>query len=317
MICPDGAGGAIAAWTDGRSDTTFIFAGRVDSMGNQQPTTCSELPVTEVMQPDSSYWSWVACSRAVLLYGGTDVDICDIANFARENNGWGEGDCCPFDPDSVCNQSNDLFGTAGSVQAILAHWGVSSTDIPSALSLDDLKDYILAGLPVFVAWDDGNDANGEPHIVVVHGVCEQNIYIMDPSNDNDPGITSGWMPYDCLAVGLAHEPWTASLVADYVPAYSDPPIPRATSLAQNYPNPFNPSTVIPFMLHKTSNVSLTVYDVSGRLVRTIFTDRLDAGRHLKEWDGTDAAGNAAASGIYFYRLKAGDFEETRKMALVR
>lgn len=316
-LCSDGAGGAIVAWEDQRSDTTFIYADRIDSTDYQSPETCYELTVPEVLQPDSSYWSWAACSRAVLLYSGIDVDICDIADFARENNGWGEGDCCPFDPDSVCNQSNDLFGTAGSVQAILANWGVSSSDIPSALSFEDLKDYILAGSAVFAAWDDGNDANGEPHIVVVHGVCEQDVCIMNPSYENNPGLVSGWMPYDCLAAGLAHEPWTASLVADYVPTDADSPVPRATALVQNYPNPFNPTTMIPFMLHKTSNVSLTVYDVSGRLVRVIFTGRLEAGRHLKEWAGTDGNGNAAASGIYFYRLKAGDFEETRKMVLIR
>jgi hypothetical protein len=96
-----------------------------------------------------------------------------------------------------------------------------------------------------------------------------------------------------------------------------PETPPASYLSQNYPNPFNPSTTIRFGLRVRAPVSLRIYDAAGRLVRVLVEEPRDAGRYSEDWNGLDNAGRAVASGMYFYKLKAGMFEETRKMVLLR
>lgn len=89
------------------------------------------------------------------------------------------------------------------------------------------------------------------------------------------------------------------------------------SLGQNWPNPFNPRTTIEFTLAQQSDALLTIFDVRGqRLWQKSYHD-LPAGRHTQIWTGVDHQGDPVASGIYFYRLVAGDFDQTRKLALVR
>jgi len=89
------------------------------------------------------------------------------------------------------------------------------------------------------------------------------------------------------------------------------------SLGQCYPNPFNPATTIGFTLGEAVHVRLRIYDVSGRLVRELANGRRRTGPHSEIWDGTDRAGRGVSSGVYFYRLEAGSFVETRKMVLAR
>lgn len=90
------------------------------------------------------------------------------------------------------------------------------------------------------------------------------------------------------------------------------------ALTQNFPNPFSPRTEIRFALPQAGSVTLDVYDVAGRLVRSIVSDRrMPAGEHLKVWDGRNERGQKMPSGIYFCRLKVADGTVTKKMALVR
>ncbi len=94
-------------------------------------------------------------------------------------------------------------------------------------------------------------------------------------------------------------------------------VPGQFALSQNYPNPFNPATNIEFQLPQNSHVSLKIYDLQGRLVRTLLNQEMEAGSHRVAWDGRDERGNGAASGIYLYHIKAGNYVETRKMVLMR
>jgi YVTN family beta-propeller protein len=89
------------------------------------------------------------------------------------------------------------------------------------------------------------------------------------------------------------------------------------SLAQNAPNPFNPSTSIKFTIAEDAHVTLAVYDVGGRRVRTLVDRDLKASFYRVDWDGRNESGRSAASGIYFYRLQAGSFVQSRKMILLR
>ena len=96
-------------------------------------------------------------------------------------------------------------------------------------------------------------------------------------------------------------------------------IPRAFSVSQNYPNPFNPSTEMQVTIsgEKAVHVSLTIYDLHGKLVKKLVDGMKPPGIHRIHWEGKDSRGLQVSSGVYFYKVKAGDFTATRKMTLVR
>ena len=102
-----------------------------------------------------------------------------------------------------------------------------------------------------------------------------------------------------------------------------PSLPSAFELDQNYPNPFNPSTTIRFTVPSTQDGSaslkatLRVYNILGEVVKTLVDEPLAPGTYEKVWDGRDSQGNSVASGIYFYKLKAGDFTDTKKMVMMK
>jgi hypothetical protein len=95
-------------------------------------------------------------------------------------------------------------------------------------------------------------------------------------------------------------------------------IPSMTaSLSQNTPNPFNPTTQINFTIPARENVTVSVYDASGRLVRTLVDEARGSGSHSIQWDGRDNAGTTVGSGVYFCRLTAGSYTESRKMVMLK
>ena len=119
-------------------------------------------------------------------------------------------------------------------------------------------------------------------------------------------------------------PW----VPRYVPPASETVIevsqtlPAQTVVLANYPNPFNPETWIPYQLQAPARVHLTIYDVRGAVVRTLDLGYRPAGRYLTpaqaaNWDGRDQRRDRVASGLYLFRLQAGDFAGVRKMLLLR
>jgi hypothetical protein len=89
-------------------------------------------------------------------------------------------------------------------------------------------------------------------------------------------------------------------------------LPYDFGLGQNYPNPFNPTTTISYSLAKRSDVTIEVFNLVGQKVTTVHEGSLEAGMHEFTWDGS-----SSASGVYFYRLTAGDYVETRKMILLK
>jgi len=97
----------------------------------------------------------------------------------------------------------------------------------------------------------------------------------------------------------------------------DDDMPVSNILSQNFPNPFNPSTTISFSLEKSSDVTLRIYDTSGARIYTLASGSFPAGTFDRRWNGMNDRGEKAASGVYFYRLTAGDFIVTRKMVLLR
>lgn len=95
-------------------------------------------------------------------------------------------------------------------------------------------------------------------------------------------------------------------------------LPTHFSLNHCSPNPFNPQTTISYDLPELSPVRLCIHDIAGRLVRTLVDSQaMNPGHHNVVWDGRDATGQAAAAGVYFYRLEAGNFSDAQRMVLVK
>jgi len=99
-------------------------------------------------------------------------------------------------------------------------------------------------------------------------------------------------------------------------------IPKQTALLQNYPNPFNPETWIPYQLSSPSEVTISIYDIAGHLVRTLSPGNQPAGYYEKKqraayWDGRNEHGEKVKSGVYFYTLTAGTFQATKKFVLLK
>jgi len=97
----------------------------------------------------------------------------------------------------------------------------------------------------------------------------------------------------------------------------DDQLPAASLLYQNYPNPFNPVTEIRYGLKENCHVKLAIYDVRGRKVAVLVDEAQESGYRTVTWNGQDQSGSRVASGMYFYRLVAGEYTSTKKMVLLR
>jgi len=97
----------------------------------------------------------------------------------------------------------------------------------------------------------------------------------------------------------------------------DATLPTEFMLEQNYPNPFNPRTQFNFALPRQSQVKIDIFNVLGQKIKTLADGEYEAGRYTIDWDGTDENGSATASGIYFYRMNADNFQDTKKLMLLK
>lgn len=89
------------------------------------------------------------------------------------------------------------------------------------------------------------------------------------------------------------------------------------SSLSNYPNPFNPSTTISYNLKDNAQVTLDIYNIRGQLVKSLVHEKQSSGKHSIVWNGRDESNTSCASGVYLYRLKAGEALITRKMILMK
>ncbi len=114
-----------------------------------------------------------------------------------------------------------------------------------------------------------------------------------------------------------YDPWLTSVGVEPT---TKPSLPDHFSLSQNYPNPFNPTTIINYELrieNSPIHTTLKIYNILGREVRTLVDEPQAPGYYSVRWNGRDNAGKELASGVYFYRIKAGNFVKTKKMVLLR
>lgn len=122
--------------------------------------------------------------------------------------------------------------------------------------------------------------------------------------------------FNKVPTSMQFDPWNmivlkqATLVVGIENEYTE--LPGAYKIGQNYPNPFNPATSINYEIPKDSRVKITVYDIKGSEIQTLVNENKSAGRYTVNFNGANLT-----SGIYFYKIQAGDFNETRKMILTK
>ena len=165
----------------------------------------------------------------------------------------------------------------------------------------------------------GNPAFGLPAFDIIdpeiistnahNAVVTDNFVLLNIWNDGDPDLVIGETREViftcCHTVTNAEEPLLPSAE-----------IARAR-LFQNYPNPFNPETMISYHIPESSDVELKIYNIKGQLVKTLVTEKQNAGHYSVTWNSRDNANKPVATGIYFYKLNAGHYEKVKKMILLR
>ncbi len=238
------------------------------------------------------------------LYAGIFIDW-DIANFATNSGGYSPSENLVYQ-----------FDNAG------AYYGMSALENYSGgrVTTDTPPGDARSGSFQWITTEDLNSvgANGDYRSWIGAG----------PFDGIAPGDTA-WATFAIVAgddlQGIRDNAHAASVKAfnvgfvNTVLAIGDTPagLPQAFALEQNYPNPFNPTTTLQYALKENVDVKLAIYNVLGQLVRTLVNEQQIAGFKEVVWDGANDFGVKVASGIYIYRLQAGDFVKSRKMILMK
>ncbi len=189
---------------------------------------------------------------------------------------------------------------------------------PAQITISDvqLTEFADAAMLVWNATESGElrVALASTEILPVEAAVEITIEAADCLEENEA------IPFDFVFVRLNEQELTALAVSEGGNGPSSD-LPSAFRLKQNYPNPFNPNTVISYSIPASAgnsvHVSLRIYDVAGRLVRTLVDADEAPGTRQAVWNGLDNTGNSVGSGVYFYLIDAGNFKQSRKMILVR
>lgn len=198
------------------------------------------------------------------------------------------------------------------------------TDPANNVSLTD-------SLPSFVTYEADSSTQGS--CVFVNGVLMCNLGVLASSQtatvylagvSNSLGVIENrvWVGSSELDVDLSSNVAVDSTISSDVGtgiagSGEHETLPLRFALAQNYPNPFNPSTTFEYSLPVSARVSLTIFNILGREIRTLGRSEQPAGYHTILWDGLDESGSRVSSGVYFYRLAAGPYSHTRKMVLLK
>ncbi|MEJ2722908.1 MAG: FG-GAP-like repeat-containing protein, partial [bacterium] len=159
------------------------------------------------------------------------------------------------------------------------------------------------------------DLDGDGDVEIVASSWDKNVYVWDM-----PGAyNTDLVPWPTYQANVNRNGQMGFAVATAVEDALERPVILRPELLQNYPNPFNPKTTIRFLVPDGASrvVSVTIYDVTGALVKTLVDERLTGGLHSVTWDGTNSRGVGVGTGVYFYRMRSGDVAATRKMILLK
>ncbi len=146
---------------------------------------------------------------------------------------------------------------------------------------------------------DYTEVGGTPGFAVVQ-------FVLEDRTGGDPPSRDAFFIIDDVELSLA------TAIND-----DNPIVPDKSHLYNNYPNPFNPETTIKYHLAKSSQVRLIIYNQLGQVVTTLVNEHQSAGAKTVSWDGMDISGTQLSSGVYIYRIEAGDFVASKKMMLLK
>jgi len=265
-----------------------VFGPGVDTLVTATDTTANFNP-TVAFQPGEVY-SWHVWIKDQF----TSVSSADTLQFIYGGSAFACGDIFFFN--ARCNAN-------GAAQAMVKMTG----DLTGETVTFDLDgdDYIVTVL--------SNGTNSIAKMIVPHaGMGSHTVTLEDPAGCYSPVIIN------CQVDAPPDPEWDA-LWAEYdaLEAQALKDLPTETRIIGNYPNPFNPSTTFRYGLREPGQVSLKVYNMLGQLVRTIVDEQQVEGYHEALWDGRNEIGATVASGIYVYRMTAGNFVETKRMILMK
>ena len=277
-ITPDGYGGAIITWIDDRNEMfdTDIYAQRVDPNGNPCWVEDGIAICTAAYSQEEPVAASNGLGGAIIAWHDYRGDDYDL--YAQR-----------VDTTGVLATLLESFCTSFAGDAIEIRWTLAETGeameffIMRAGAADDVFTEIAApslereGLDFIF-----RDASVEPG--------RSYRYRVDVSDEDGRRIL-----FETGLVGA-------------------PSVPCA--LYQNHPNPFNPRTVITYTIGNAGRIRLSIHDAAGRFVRVLADERRAAGTYREVWDGTDGSGRNVVSGVYFYRLDAQTFRDTKKMILL-
>ncbi|MDC0164793.1 tandem-95 repeat protein [bacterium] len=226
----------------------------------------------------------------------------------------------------------------------------SVNDAPSAFTLitpdDSLEVVITAasasgGATIDVSWTMSEDVDGDsvgygfilyngPYALETPALYTANVEMTELSIPHTSALalleTAGlqyvecdWMVFATDGVDTTFSSEIRTLILDARPVLSvgEASIPEVFALHQNYPNPFNPTTTINYDIPESQIVSIMIYDVMGREVRTLINEFQELGYKAIRWDATDNLGRSVSAGMYIYTIQAGDFRQVRKMVLLK
>jgi hypothetical protein len=328
MIVSDGTGGAIVTWTDFRNGAGDIFAQWVNASGVPQWTADGAALCTDVTGQYSPTIAFNPAGGAIVAWtdsrGGVYAQRVNTAGVPQ----W------TTDGVAVCTAANTQdFSTIisdGAGGAIVA-WEDSRNGFDNS---DIYAQHVTNALnAVAIASFEATEADG---IVTLRsafrsdlGVESVNVYRAVGNDDNQlvvlervDDVQSDHFEYvdRTVAPGQSYRYRIGVVDGDgefFSPIVTVSVKAIALSLSQNQPNPFNPTTTIRFVLPVREDVSLSIYDANGHLVRTLVNEVRGYGVHEVTWDGRDENGVAMGSGVYFYRLRAGKLTESKKMVLLK
>jgi hypothetical protein len=297
-IIPDGAGGAIIAWQDRRGGTYDIYAQRVNATGVVQWAAYGVAICTAAGSQGDPQLTSDGTGGAIITW----VDARDsyfVQAYVQRVNASGAVQWTPNGV-AICTVTYSLAypqivsdGAGGAIITWEDHRSYHDGDI-RAQCVDALGGarWVANGVAVC-------DTTGEsyrPHL----------------TSDGAGGAIITWYDYRGGSGSNIYAQRAPAGIVD-VPMVSK----VETRLSQNAPNPFNPVTNISFSVAAPGEVSLRIYDIAGRVTRTLVDGWREPGVYSEVWDGRDEDGRALPSGVYFYSLKAGEVEATHKMVLLK
>jgi parallel beta-helix repeat protein len=309
---------------ESNEDTTSVLCGFTITNGSESGIFCTNSSPTIlrskiIANSTSNYGAGIRCEN----YSNPILKFTEITNNISQGSGGGIG--CLSGSSPILTNVTIANNTAGY--------------LGGGISCIAVLDFIMINS---IMWDNEpfelHIYNSDLHIFYsdIQGgwLGEGNIYedplFTDPVNGNFHLTEES----PCIDAGTPFFEWNGNIIIDldedeyfgsapdmgaYESEYTsvENNIIAVNRLYQNYPNPFNPTTTINYSLNENMRVSLEVYNIKGQKVKTLIDEKLPAGNHQVVWHGKDNSGKQVASGIYFYKMKSGNYNETKKMILLK